>query len=184
MNKGRLFIVSGPSGAGKGTVLAEVFKLNEKLKMSVSATTRRPRPGEIDGVHYHFIDRDEFLGKIERNEMLEYAEYCGNFYGTPADYVEQQRQNGYDVVLEIEPCGAAQVQKRCPDALSVFIMPPSLEILRSRLVGRGTEKPEVVAARIAQAEREIAAADRYDYCVINDVLEKAVEDLNKIFKNV
>ncbi len=183
MNKGRLFIVSGPSGTGKGTVLAEAFKLNPNLKMSVSATTRTPRPGEEDGVHYHFLSRDAFVEKIERNEMLEYAEYCGNFYGTPADFVEKQRMDGFDVVLEIEPCGAKQVQERCPDAISIFILPPSMDVLRSRLEGRGTEESAVVAARIAQAESELASAYQYDYRITNDVLEEAVEEINEIFKS-
>ena len=180
MNKGRLFIISGPSGAGKGTVLAQVMAANPSLKMSVSATTRKPRDGEIDGVHYHFINHEQFKEKINRNEMLEYAEYCENYYGTPRDYVETLRAEGFDVVLEIEPCGAEQVRMRCPDAISIFILPPSIEVLRDRLIGRGTETAEVVSKRIAQAERELASADRYDYQIVNDTLEKAVEDINQI----
>ena len=126
MNKGKLIIIPGPSGAGKGTVLTEILKRNPNLKVSVSATTRKPRPGEEHGVHYFFISHKEFEKKIERNEMLEFATYCDNYYGTPADYVEKQRMEGRDVVLEIEPCGARQVKKKCPDAVMIFILPPNI----------------------------------------------------------
>jgi len=182
MSNGRLFIVSGPSGTGKGTVLAQAMKTNPSLRMSVSATTRSPREGEVDGVHYHFVSRECFEEKIRHNEMLEYTEYCGNYYGTPKDFVDQLRSEGYDVILEIEPCGAEQVRKRCSDCISIFILPPSVEELKKRLEGRGTEQPEVIAARVAQAEREIASADRYDYRIVNDVLNDAVNEINKIFE--
>ncbi len=179
-NKGKLIIISGPSGAGKGTVLAEVFKLKPNLKYSVSATTRSPRPGEIDGVHYFFITKEAFEQKISKGEMLEHATYCNNYYGTPADFVEEQRLLGYDIVLEIEPCGARQVKAKCPDALSVFILPPNIEELKKRLVGRGTEVSEVVAARIEQAKQEIAGADQYDFRVINDDVVRAAQEINEI----
>ena len=181
MNKGRLFVVSGPSGTGKGTILAEVLKTNPNLKVSVSATTRSPREGEIDGVHYHFITKEQFEEKIRRNEMLEYAQYCGNYYGTPADYVEKLRSQGYDVILEIDPCGAEQIRKRCSDAISIFILPPDIETLKARLVGRGTESPEVIEERVSQAERELATAPLYDHRIVNDELQKAVDEMNNYF---
>ncbi len=182
VNKGRLIIVSGPSGAGKGTVLQEVFKANPQMKYSVSATTRLPRPGETHGVQYFFITKEEFEGKIRRGEMLEYASYCDNYYGTPADFVEEQRGSGVDIVLEIEPCGAQQIKKKCPDAISIFILPPSIEELERRLTGRGTEPAVVVAARIARAKKELAGADQYDFQVVNDDVARAADEIIQILK--
>ncbi|MBQ7935134.1 MAG: guanylate kinase [Clostridia bacterium] len=182
MNKGKLIIVSGPSGTGKGTVLAEVFRRNPNLVYSVSATTRSPRPGEQNGVEYFFITKEAFEEKIKRDEMLEYATYCGNYYGTPADFIENQRCMGKDIVLEIEPCGAMQVMKKCPDAVSIFILPPSLEELEKRLSSRGTEDAEVVAARIAQAHEEIKKADRYGFQVVNDNVETAALQIDQIIR--
>ena len=182
MNKGKLIIVSGPSGTGKGTVLAEVFRLNPNLVYSVSATTRSPRPGEQNGVEYFFITKEAFEEKINRGEMLEYAMYCGNYYGTPADFIENQRCMGKDIVLEIEPCGAMQVMKKCPDAISIFILPPSLEELKKRLSSRGTEDIAVVAARIAQAHEEIKKADCYGFQVVNDNVETAALQIDQIIQ--
>lgn len=182
-NKGKLIIISGPSGAGKGTVLAEVFKKNPQLKYSVSATTRSPRPGETNGVEYFFLSKEEFEGKLRRGEMLEYTTYCDNYYGTPADFVEQQRLEGHDIVLEIEPCGARQVKAKCADALTIFILPPTIEELEKRLIGRGTEVSEVVAARIAQARKEIEGAHQYDFRVVNDDVARAADEIDQILKN-
>ena len=183
MNKGKLIIISGPSGAGKGTVLAEVFLRMPDLKYSVSATTRSPRPGEVHGVQYYFISKEDFENRIQQGEMLEYAEYCGNYYGTPLGFVEEQRVSGKNIVLEKEPCGAMQVMKKCPDAMSIFILPPSVEELRRRLSGRGTEPKEVVEARIAKAIEEMAQKDEYDFAVVNDTVYRAAEEIEKIIKN-
>ena len=182
MNKGKLIIVSGPSGTGKGTVLAEVFKKMPNLVYSVSATTRSPREGEKNGVQYFFITRNEFEEKIRRNEMLEYAEYCNNYYGTPADFVELQRSMGKDVILEIEAEGAMKVMKKCTDAVSLFILPPSMQELERRLSSRGTEDEQTVAARIAKAREEIEKASCYDYQIVNDDIQTAAMQIEKIIK--
>lgn len=182
MNKGTLFIVSGPSGCGKGTILAEILK-DEKVYYSISATTRNPRPGETDGVNYHFISKEKFEELISNDGMLEYASYCDNYYGTPRKPVEDMLNDGKHVILEIEVQGALNVMKKCPEAVSVFILPPSMKELRRRLNKRGTETDDVIEKRLAQAEGEIKQAEKYDYIMINGALEEAVNDLAAIIKS-
>lgn len=182
MNKGTLFIVSGPSGCGKGTVLAEILK-QDNVYYSVSATTRSPRPGEVDGVNYHFLTKDEFEKLIENDGVLEYANYCGNYYGTPKKPVEDMLAEGKNVILEIEVQGALKVMEKCPEAVSVFILPPSLKELRRRLHKRGTETEEVIEKRIGEASGEIRKAENYDYVMINGELETAVSDLLSIINS-
>ncbi len=182
MSKGTLFIVSGPSGCGKGTVLAEILK-QDNVYYSVSATTRAPRPGEINGVNYHFLSKDEFERLIENGGMLEYANYCGNYYGTPKKPVEDMLTEGKNVILEIEVQGALKVMEKCPEAVSVFILPPSLKELRRRLHKRGTETEEVIEKRIGEAAGEIRKAVNYDYVMINGELEIAVSDLLSIINS-
>ena len=181
MNKGTLFIVSGPSGCGKGTILAEVLK-DERFYYSISATTRAPRPGEINGVNYHFLNKSEFEKLISNDGVLEYASYCDNYYGTPRKPVEDMLNEGKHVILEIEVQGALEVMKKCPDAVSIFILPPSLKELRRRLNKRGTETEEVVEKRLAQAVKEIKQADKYSYIMVNGALEDAVDDLLAIIR--
>lgn len=179
MNKGILIIVSAPSGCGKGTILAEVLK-DDSFYYSVSATTRSPRPGEKDGVNYHFLTREQFEEKISGDGMFEYAEYCGNYYGTPKDKVLEKIDEGKNVILEIEVQGAMQIMKKCPEALSVFIAPPSVSELRNRLVNRGTESTEVIEKRVSEAAHEISFAEKYDYIIINDDLETAISDFKAV----
>lgn len=179
MNKGLLIVVSAPSGCGKGTILAEVLK-DDKYYFSVSATTRSPREGEKDGVNYHFITKDTFEELIRENKMLEYTNYCGNYYGTPLTYVDENLNKGKNVILEIEVEGAMNIRKIRPDAVLVFILPPSVKELRRRLEKRGTESQEVIDKRINKALTEIKAADKYDYIMVNGPIEKAVEDFKTI----
>lgn len=182
MYKGLLVVVSSPSGGGKGTILAELFKQNDNMKFSVSATTRKPREGEINGVQYHFISKEEFEKLIAEGKMLEYASYCDNFYGTPKEPVEQSLEKGIDVILEIEVQGGAQIKKIMPECVSIFIAPPSLEVLEKRLRGRGTETDEVIKTRLETAKKELEKIEDYDYLVINDELETAVKDMETILK--
>lgn len=180
MSKGKLLVVSGPSGAGKGTVISELMKKRNDVCFSVSATTRAPRPGEVDGVNYFFVSRDQFKRMIDNGEMLEYAQYVNNFYGTPKTYVEEKLNSGMHVVLDIEVQGAAQVTKAAPEAISVFLVPPSLEILEQRLRNRGTETEEQIQGRLHTARKEYTQADFYQYIVVNDSVETAVDELNAI----
>ena len=180
MYQGRTFIISGPSGVGKSTVLKELFKDRDDLYFSVSATTRAPRPGEEDGVHYHFTDVDEFRKMISEDAFLEYAEYVGNFYGTPKKFVDEAMEQGKDVILDIEVQGALQVIGKRPDTVRIFIAPPSWDALEQRLTGRGTDSPEKIQKRLVRAKVELQTADTYDYFVINDTVENAVREINAI----
>lgn len=174
MNKrGKLLIVSGPSGVGKGTVLGELFAQSDDFVVSVSATTRAPREGEKEGVNYFYKTKEEFEKMIEDNMLLEYASYNGNYYGTPKAYVDSKIDEGKNVILEIEVQGAMQVKKLVPDAIMIFIAPESKEILRARLTGRGTEEADVIADRIAIAEKELRACLMYDYITVNKQGEAA-----------
>ena len=178
--RGMLIVVSGPSGVGKDTVVGRYFQAHQNCMLSVSATTRQPRTGEIDGVHYFYISREAFEAKIARGEMLEYAEYSGNYYGTPGDNIEKLRSEGNDVILVIEVQGAMKVKKLCPEAVLVFIMPPSVEELRSRLENRGTESSEAVSERMQVAELEIQAAGDYDYILVNKDAAECTAELERI----
>ena len=181
--KGLLIIVSGPAGSGKGTVVARVRE-KAPFEFSVSATTRAPRPGEIDGVHYHFIDKAAFEEKIAAGDMLEHAEYVGNYYGTPKAPVEQTLAEGKDIILDIEVQGALQVKEKMPDAVMIFILPPDAVTLEARLRGRGTETEDVIAKRMTKARTELALFDRYDYVVVNreNGVDTAAEEILSILR--
>ena len=166
MKKGILLVVSGPAGSGKGTVNAHLLKRDD-FEYSVSATTRTARPGEVNGVNYHYITKEEFLGRIERGEMLEYTEYCGNFYGTPLKEAEEVLRSGKNLILEIEVEGARNVKAKYPDAVLVMLLPPSYSVQEARLRGRGTETEQKILERLARAKEEIRFADAYDYVVYN-----------------
>lgn len=181
--KGHLVIISGFSGAGKGTIVQKLVKEYDNYALSVSMTTRQPRPGEIDGVHYHFVTDEEFEARIEANGMIEYAGYCSHYYGTPREFVEQQMNQGKDVILEIEIQGAMKVREQYPDALLLFVLPPSAKELRNRLVGRGTETMDVIDQRMSRALEESEGIDSYDYIVINDNLDTSVKQVNTIVES-
>lgn len=178
--KGQLIVFSGPSGVGKGTVLSKYLQGREKTLYSVSATTRLPRQGEQEGVHYYFLSREKFEELINNNGMLEYARYNGNYYGTPRAPVEAARLKGNDVILEIEVQGAMEIKRKCPDALLVFVMPPSWQDLSERLTGRCTEDEQTIAKRLVIAKQELRAAYEYDYVIINDTPELAAARLSEI----
>lgn len=180
MTKGKCFIISGPSGVGKSTVLHALMEKRKNVYFSVSATTRDPRPGEEDGVHYHFLDVDTFRQWIANDEFLEYAEFVGNFYGTPRRFVDEAMERGEDVILDIEVQGAIQVTSKRSDAVRIFIAPPSWAELERRLTDRGTDSPDKIQKRLLRAKVEFQTAHTYDYFVINNTVEEAVEELNAI----
>ncbi|MDE7505786.1 guanylate kinase, partial [Streptococcus agalactiae] len=181
--RGLLIVFSGPSGVGKGTVRQEIFSTpDHKFDYSVSMTTRPQRPGEVDGVDYFFRTREEFEALIKEGQMLEYAEYVGNYYGTPLSYVNETLDKGIDVFLEIEVQGALQVKSKVPDGVFIFLTPPDLEELEERLVGRGTDSPEVIAQRIERAKEEIALMREYDYAVVNDQVSLAAERVKRVIE--
>ena len=183
MKKGLLIVYSGPSGVGKSTILHEVLKDESlNLEFSVSMTTRLPREGEVDGKDYFFVSKETFKKAIEDDKFLEHARYVENYYGTPRDYVEQERNKGKNVILEIDVQGGLQVIEKCSDCISIFIMPPSIDELRNRLSGRGTEKEEVVNKRIDQAQREIKQGSVYKYHVVNNEIETSIKEVSDILK--
>lgn len=181
--KGLLIVLSGPSGVGKGTVRQAIFAKDNGFKYSVSMTTRAMREGEQDGVDYFFRTKEEFEQLIERGEMLEYAEYVGNYYGTPLTYVNEMLEQGHDVFLEIEVQGAMQIKEKCPDAVFIFLTPPSLTELRQRIEGRGTDTKEVIDERMNVAVKEIQMMEHYDYAVVNDTVDHAVEQIEDIIES-
>ena len=181
--RGLLIVFSGPSGVGKGTVRREIFSTpDHKFEYSVSMTTRAQRPGEVDGKDYFFRSREEFEELIRNGQMLEYAEYVGNYYGTPLTYVNETLDKGIDVFLEIEVQGALQVKKKVPDAVFIFLTPPDLNELQERLVGRGTDSEEVIAQRIERAREEIALMSEYDYAIVNDEVPLAAERVKRVIE--
>ena len=181
--KGLLIVISGPSGVGKGTVRKALFEREgHDLVYSVSMTTRKPRDGEVDGADYYFVSEEEFERQIENDNLLEYAKFVGNYYGTPFDKVEEQLEKGNEVVLEIEVQGAIQVKAKKPDAVFIFIAPPSYEALEQRLRRRGTESEEIIKERLDKAHREIEHAPAYDYIVINDDVDNAADRIMAIIR--
>lgn len=177
MSKGKLFIISGPSGSGKDTVLANLFEKHPEIKLSISSITRPMRIGEVEGQKYHFISREEFESMIENDQLLEHNVFVGNYYGTPKQPVIDCINSGHDMILEIDVNGAKQIREKMPDAVSIFIMPPSYGELERRLIGRGTDAMEIIEKRLSSALGEIARAEEYDYVVTNDVVDKCVDDI-------
>ena len=180
--RGRLIVISGPSGAGKSTVVFKAIEGRKDFCFSTSVTTRKPRPGEVDGREYFFIDRARYDEMVRQDELLEHAEYVSNGYGTPRAYVEQKLSEGMNVVLDIEIQGARQVREKMPDAVMIFVLPPSMEELRRRLVSRGTESLEVIEGRLRRAKQEYAEADFYDYLIVNDDADRAAADFAAIVR--
>ena len=181
--RGILVLYTGSSGVGKGTIMAELLKRDPSIRLSVSNTTRDPREGEIDGVHYNFVTKEQFEELIDSNGYLEYAKYCDNYYGTPKKQVEDLLDEGYNVFLEIEVQGGLQILEKYPDVLSIFILPPSMDVLEKRLRNRGTEKEDVILKRLEEAKNEIGFKDRYRFNVVNGELETAVDEVLEILHN-
>ena len=179
-HKGLLIVISGFSGAGKGTLMKKLIGNYDQYALSISMTTRAPRDGEVDGREYFFATREQFEDKIKQGGFIEYAQYCGNYYGTPKDYVEEQLEKGKDVILEIEIQGAMKIKEQFPDAVLLFVMPPSIAVLHHRLIGRGTETKEVVFERLRRAEEEAVGIEGYDYIIINDDLDICVKELHEL----
>jgi guanylate kinase len=177
---GRLIVLTGPSGVGKGTLLKALLARHPELYLSISATTRLPRAGEVDGVHYYFYTRDRFEATIAAGALLEWAEFAGNYYGTPIEPVQTQIDQGNSMILEIELAGARQVAKIFPTAVRIFILPPDLATLESRIRDRGTDAPEAIEQRLAQAKVEIAAQNEFDYQIVNDDFETALDELDRL----
>lgn len=182
MSKGLLIVISGPSGAGKGTICKELLKNNPNINLSVSATTRAPRQGEEHGINYFFKEKSEFLEMMDNNQFLEYAEVYGNYYGTPKDFAMEKIEKGEDILLEIDIQGALQVKKNYPDGVFIFILPPSLEELKKRIIGRGSETEESLYRRYGAAKAEIEYAFKYHYGVVNDEVEEATAKVEAILK--
>lgn len=180
--KGLLLVVSGPSGCGKGTILKELLADTDRVFLSTSATTRSPRPGEVDGTHYYFLSQEQFKTEIKQDGMLEYANYCGNYYGTPKQPVFDRLENGEDVILEIEVQGAMQVIEKYHEAVSIFVMPPSLQELERRLTDRQTEDSETIRRRLNTARQEMNSASKYNYIVVNDTVSEAAKDMEAIIR--
>ena len=183
-NKGKLVVISGFSGAGKGTLMKALMKeYGDSYALSVSATTRNPRPGEMDGVDYFFVTRDKFEQMIAEDALIEYAQYVGNYYGTPKEYVQQQLDLGKNVILEIEIQGALKIKEKFPDTVLMFVTAPDANELKNRLVGRGTETPEVIAARLSRACEESMGMEKYDYLVINDTIENGISLIDRLIRD-
>ena len=180
-NKGKLVVISGFSGAGKGTLMKALMKeYGDSYALSVSATTRNPRPGEMDGVDYFFVTKDKFEQMIAEDALIEYAQYVGNYYGTPKEYVQQQLDLGKNVILEIEIQGALKIKEKFPDTVLMLVTAPNANELKNRLVGRGTETPEVIAARLSRACEESMGMEKYDYLVINDTIENGISLIDRL----
>lgn len=182
MRKGKLFIISGPSGTGKGTICKEIIDIMPDVFVSVSMTTRNPRPGEVPDVSYHFVSKQDFEKTIDEDGFFEYANVHSNYYGTPKAPVMDQLENGNDAILEIDVQGALQVKEVYPEAIAIFILPPSMEELKNRIVGRGTETEETIKLRLKNAIGEISCVNKYDYAVVNDQLDVAVEQVVSVMK--
>ena len=179
-NIGVLIVLSGPSGTGKDSILKELKKIRDDFEISISCTTRSPRTGEIDGKDYYFLTKSEFMNKVDAGDMLEWATFCGNYYGTPKHELEDRLNAGINIILEIEVQGAEQVIKNSSEAVSIFVLPPSVQILKERLKNRGSDSLDAIEMRTREAAREISLAENYDYVVVNDDLKKCASDISKI----